>query len=345
MKYTFSAGPAKLPDRVMRRIQTEFLDYAGTGVSIVETSHRSKIFEDLIFRATVDMKDLLGVGDDYSVLFLQGGARTHFSLIPMNFARKKIAFVECGSWSSCAVSAVGSHFDFEVVSRSMNISDIGDVDADYLYLCSNETIEGLQFKNFPETDLPIVCDMSSDILAREVDASKFSLIFASAQKNLSIAGLTVLVIKNSFLDEANDLPGMLSYVKLRDSNSMLNTPPIFAIYVASLVLEDLKDLGGVTAQEKVNIRKAEMLYDMIDGSGGFYVSSLDKRFRSITNVVFGIHDSALEGKFLDEAFKVGLLGLKGHRKVGGLRASIYNSMPVEGVERLVEFMESFKRRS
>jgi phosphoserine aminotransferase len=351
--FNFSAGPAALPVEVLERARDEMLDYRGSGMSVMEMSHRSKAFVDIAERAEADFRGLLAVPDDYAVLFLQGGATTQFAMVPMNLLgdRTRADYVNTGSWSTKAIKEAKRFCDVNVAAsaESDNFSHVPDPatwslskDAAYLHLCSNETIGGVQFQEFPEVPVPLVADMSSDILSRPVDVSRFALIYAGAQKNIGPAGLTVVVVRRDLLGNARPgTPSMLDYAVHAEAGSMSNTPPTYAWYLAGLVFEWLKEQGGVTAIAARNQRKAAKLYGAIESSN-FYSSPVARHDRSLMNVPFTLPDAELDKPFLAGADERGLTNLKGHRSVGGMRASLYNAVPEEAVDALVEYMQAFE---
>lgn len=353
-KYNFYAGPAILPLEVMEQAQKELLDLNGIGLSVLEISHRSKDFVAVADSAEARIRKIYGVPDNYSVLFLQGGASTQFAMIPMNLLKGGTAdYVNTGSWAKKAikeaklfgnVNVAGSSEDknFNYIPKDLKLSS----DAAYVHVTSNETIGGIQFKEFPATgDVPLVADMSSDIFSRPVDVSKFGIIYSGAQKNMGPAGVTLVIIRNDLLDKvADNLPAMLDYKVQADKQSMYNTPPCFSIYIVNLVMGWLEKMGGVEGIQKINEEKGKLLYDYFDSSD-FYNGAANKEDRSLMNVTFRIHPEELEAKFIKESAQAGLIGLKGHRSVGGCRASIYNAMPIEGVKALVAFMEKFEKEN
>jgi len=354
----FNAGPAKLPTSVLEKVQSELRDYHGSGMSIMEMSHRSPEFEEINTRAEKTFKRLLGVDDGYRVLFLQGGASTQFAMVPMNLLPPGAVadFLVTGSWGEKAyeeVSAMGgAHLAASTKDnayRSVPSSDQIKLSENpaYVHLTSNETIQGVQWPNFPDLgDRHVVADMSSDILSRPFDAGKFSLIYAGAQKNLGPAGVTVVLIRESWLQNANKgVPTMLRYSTHIKNNSLYNTPPTFAIYVLDLVLQWIDGLGGLEGMASRNARKAKTLYDAIDGSGGFYRGHAEPSCRSSMNVTFRIANEALEKPFIKEAQAAGMVGLAGHRSVGGIRASIYNAIEEQACLTLAEFLGDFARRN
>ena len=355
--YNFSAGPAVLPKAVLARAQEELADWNGSGMSVMEMSHRGKEFMSIAAKAEADLRELMGIPGNYKALFLQGGAHLQFSMIPLNLLRGKTTadYVNTGEWSKKAIAEAGKFCKVNEVASS---ADRGfsyvppfeswqrSSDAAYLHYTTNETIGGVEFGWVPETgEVPLVADMSSNILSRPYDVSQFDLIYAGAQKNIGPAGLVLVIVREDLLGQvAPGTPTMLDYKVHADADSMYNTPPTFAIYMAGLVFDWLKQQGGVAAMEKINIEKARVLYEAIDGSGGFYRCPVDVADRSRMNVPFTLHDVSLDGEFLAQADQHGLLQLKGHRSVGGMRASIYNAMPLEGVQALADFMAQFARR-
>ena len=354
--YNFNPGPAALPLKVLEEIQVEFLNYRGSGMSITEISHRSDLFEQVVNHAKLRVKRLLDIGEEHEILFLQGGASLQFSMAPMNLlADDQVAdYVNTGSWSTKAIKEaqnLGKQVNVAASSedRSFNYipKDISyNEHAAYVHITSNNTIRGTQWKNFPDTGtVPLVSDVSSDIMGRTMDMSPFGLIYAGAQKNLGPAGVTLVIIRRDMLERVPDnLPTMLKYTTFAEKNSMYNTPPCFAIYVLQLVLEWLEEtIGGIGEMERINKQKADILYSYLDESG-FYKGTADKEDRSCMNVTFRITDHSLEQTFIAEALANELAGLKGHRSVGGCRASLYNAVTVEAVEALVSFMADFERR-
>lgn len=356
--YNFSAGPAVLPHPVLAEAQSEMLDWHGSGMCVMEMSHRGKEFMEIIHDAEHDLRELMHIPENYKVLFLQGGASLQFSMVPLNLLGDKtsIDVVNTGHWSKLAIKEAKRYANVNVVASSedRNFAYIPDEstwkrdsNAAYLHFTSNETIGGLQFPSFPvaQDDVPLICDMSSDFLSREVDVSQFGLIYAGAQKNIGPSGLTVLIIREDLLGKARaDLPTMLNYQVHADADSMYNTPSTYPIYIAGLVFKWLKEQGGVKGISTRNDEKAGLLYHVIESSQGFYSTHIDAPCRSKMNVVFQMKDSSLDETFLLEAKKNGLVQLKGHRAVGGMRASIYNAMPIEGVKSLANFMMDFARQ-
>ena len=355
--YNFSAGPAVLPESVLLKVKEEMLDWNGSGMSVMEMSHRGPEFMSIAEGAEASLRRLMGISQDYSVLFLQGGATLQFSQLLLNLVPDdgSVDYVHTGEWSKKAIAEARGLRNVNVVasSESEAFSRIPDFvswnmssDASYLHITSNETIGGLEFQTFPNNlSSPLVADMSSNILSRPVRVDDFGVIYAGAQKNIGPAGLTIVIIRRDLLERIPDsLPSMLSYAVQDKNQSMLNTPPTFAMYVAGLVFDWLNDLGGLSVIEKTNIEKSNLLYEKID-STDFYVSPIRKEDRSRMNVPFRISEPSLEKEFLKEAEERGLLQLKGHRSVGGIRASIYNAMPIQGVCTLVDFMSEFEREN
>ncbi len=351
--FNFSAGPAALPEAVLERAREEMLDYQGSGMSVMEMSHRSKTFVAIAEQAEADFRELLNVSDDYHVLFLQGGATTQFAAIPLNLtaAGDTVDYVDTGSWSKKAIKEAGKYCSVNVVASSAetNYDRIPgparwqlSADARYLHICSNETIGGVQFHNLPDTEVPLVADMSSDFLSRPMNVDQFALIYGGAQKNIGPAGLTVVVVRKDLCGNARpETPTPLDYAVQADADSMSNTPPTYGWYLAGLVFAWLKDLGGLEAIDAINRRKAGKLYAAIDNSN-FYHSPVDPAVRSHMNVPFTMPDAELDAKFVAGAEERGLSGLKGHRSVGGMRASIYNAVPEAAIDALVEYMHEFE---
>jgi phosphoserine aminotransferase len=356
--FNFSAGPAVLPIPVLERAQRELLCLPNAGASVMEISHRSKEFEPIIQGAGSNIRKLLNIPESYDVLFVQGGALLQFAMIPMNLLMGGTAnYVVTGAWSKKALS------EAKLVGNTRTIWDGNDTgyrrkpsdeeldianDSAYVYICSNETIEGVQYQVFPNTNgIPLVCDASSDIFCRPLDVTKFGLIYACAQKNLGPAGVTVVIIRRDLLERsAVSVPSLLNYKKISEAASMLNTPPCFAIYIVKLVTDWLlNDIGGLDKMHEINKEKAALLYSAIDNSDGYYKTHADKKFRSIMNIPFRLPSEELDKKFLNSAKEAGLVTLGGHRSVGGLRASIYNAMPREGVATLRDFMLEFVKNN
>ena len=356
--YNFNAGPSALPLAALQKAQAQLLDFQGAGMSILEMSHRGKEYEAVHNQAIALLRELMGIPEDYEVLFLQGGASLQFAMIPMNFlpAGRRAAYAITGVWSEKAFDeakrlgevyeAASSKSDKH--NRIPSLEELKvDEDSAYLHITSNNTIYGTQWKDFPDTgSVPLIADMSSDILSRPVDVSKFSLIYAGAQKNLGPAGVTVVIIKRDFLATANpNIPTMLRYGTFAKENSLYNTPPTFGIYLMGLVLEWIKEQGGLTAITRRNEEKAALIYDAIDASNGFYKGHAVPAARSLMNITFRLPTEELEKKFLAEAKQAGFVGLAGHRSVGGCRASAYNAVPVEACKALKELMEKFQKEN
>jgi phosphoserine aminotransferase len=356
--YNFNAGPAALPLEVLQKAQDELVEYQGIGMSLMEISHRSAHYEKVNDETQQLLKELLGIPDGYQVQFLQGGASTQFAMIPMNFLRpgKAASYVLTGAWAQKAVKEAQLFGETTIAASSeadkfMKIPDLRDIHIDphaaYLHLTSNETIEGAQFQSYPDTgNVPLIADMSSDILSRPVDVSKFSVIYAGAQKNLGPSGVTVVILKDDMLqDLPKHIPTMLRYDIHAKNNSLYNTPPAYSVYMVNLVLKWIKEQGGVTILEQKNRKKTDLIYNAIDQSGGFYRGPVDQGSRSIMNITFRLQDEELEKKFVKESEQNGFVGLKGHRSVGGIRASTYNAVPYESCKALADFMGDFQHRN
>ncbi len=354
--FNFSAGPAVLPEPVLLEAQRDLLALPGVGASILEISHRSRTFEKIIADAEANLRQLLGVPDDYAVLFLQGGARLQFSMIPMNLmggGRRLCNYLVTGSWSKYAAQEAVKFGETKVIwdgkatnyDRLPESSDLKvDPKAAFLYYASNETIQGVQFRDEPDTgDVPLVCDSSSDFLSRPVEIKKYGIYYACAQKNAGPAGVTVVIIRKDLLPRSSEaLPGYLNFHTHAEAQSLWNTAPTFPIYILGLVTKWLvDDVGGLAKMESINRSKSKLLYDVIDSSDGFYVGHSQPKWRSMMNVSFRLPSEELTKTFVEKAEKQGMTDLKGHRSVGGIRASLYNAMPVEGVERLRDFMVEF----
>ena len=353
--YNFSAGPSALPLEVLEEAQKEFLDFAGTGMSVTEISHRNKKFEEIVNEGSALLRELLNIPDDYAVIFVQGGASQQFAAVPLNLMHKgKADYVVTGNFAKKAFQEGKIYGDAACVASSEDktytyIPDVKNIpfreDTDYVHICANNTIFGTRYVEFPETKAPLVADMSSDILSREIDVKKFGVIYAGAQKNLAPAGLTLVIAKRDLIQDPLPIcPTMLKWKVQDENNSLYNTPPCFSIYMATLVLRRLKKLGGIKAINEVNEYKAGLLYDFIDNSS-FYSNHVEKKYRSIMNVPFVTPDKDLDAAFIKGATERGLVSLKGHRLVGGMRASIYNAMPVEGVKALIEYMKQFEEEN
>jgi len=355
--FNFNPGPATLPVSAMERAQAEFLDYQGLGYGVVEMSHRSPEFKDILERTEANIRKLLDIPEDYAVLFLQGGASLQFAMVPMNLMvpGKPAAYADTGAWTSKAVKEAKLFGDVEIIysGKDVGYTAIGDPqewdipsNVSYVYICSNNTIYGTQYRFFPDTgDAPLVADMSSDILSRQIDVTKFALIFAGAQKNLGPAGVTLVILRKDLLERTPEsLPTMLKYGTHVEKKSAFNTPPVFAIYMVGLVTDWILEEGGLAEIERRNTVKSQALYETID-SIPFYRGTAEPADRSTMNITFRLPTEELEARFVAEAAERGLVGLKGHRSVGGIRASCYNAMPLEGVERLIDFMVEFAKRN
>ena len=354
--FNFSAGPAALPLEVLEEVQAELLDWQGSGMSVMEMSHRGKAFVSIAAQAEADLRALLAVPDNYKVLFLQGGAAGQFSAIPQNLlgGRDQADYVVTGSWGKKAVKEAGKYCDARTIAQPDGaFTHIPEPagwarrsDAAYLHYTPNETIEGVEFHQVPDDGgVPLVADFSSTFLSRPIDVSRFGLIYAGAQKNVGPAGLVIVIVREDLLDRAGpQTPMVWDYAKQAEADSMLNTPPCFTWYVAGRVFAWIRRQGGLAAMGEINQRKASKLYAAIDGID-FYANPVDPEARSWMNVPFTLADDALDASFLSEAEAAGLSTLKGHRSVGGMRASIYNAMPEAGVDALIEFMRDFARRN
>ncbi len=352
--YNFSAGPSMLPLEVLEKVQSELTDYAGTGMSVMEMSHRSKPYEAINAEAEADLRELMHIPDNYDVIFVQGGASTQFEAVPLNISvNKKADYVVTGNFSNKAYKEAKKYGDMVEAASSAdkNFTYIPELDrsmfrpdADYVHICYNNTIFGTRYASVPDTgDIPLVADMSSCILSQEFDVTKFAVIYAGAQKNVGPAGVTIVIVRHDMLGKENPLcPTMLKWATQVKEHSLYNTPPAFSTYVSMLVFRHLKKLGGVGEMQKVNEYKAKMLYDYIDNSS-FYTNSVVPKYRSLMNVPFVTPSPETDAEFVSEAAKEGLLSLKGHRLVGGMRASIYNAMPVDGIVKLIDFMTRFEK--
>lgn len=355
--YNFSAGPAVLPEEVLKEAADEMLDYRGTGMSVMEMSHRSKAFETIINEAEADLRELMNIPDNYKVLFLQGGASQQFAMIPMNLMKnRKAAYIVTGQWAKKAFQEAKIYGDVVEVASSADktfsyIPDCSDLpipeDADYVYICENNTIYGTKYKTLPNTKGHIlVSDVSSCFLSEPVDVTKYGIIYGGVQKNVGPAGVVIVIIREDLITE-DVLPGtptMLRYKIHADAGSLYNTPPAYGIYICGKVFKWLKKQGGLAAMKERNEKKAKILYDFLDESK-LFKGTVRKEDRSLMNVPFVTGDADLDAKFVKEAKEAGFENLKGHRTVGGMRASIYNAMPIEGVEKLVEFMREFEKNN
>mgnify|MGYP001082508615 FL=1 len=351
--YNFSAGPSMLPEPVLKKAAADMLDYEGSGMSVLEMSHRAKCYDAIIKEAEALLRELMNIPQNYKVLFVQGGASTQFGAIPLNLHKNgKGDYIVTGNFASLAAKEGARLTNARVIASSEEAvytyipkvtKDMIDPEADFVHITFNNTIFGTKYNYVPETgDVPLVADMSSMILSEPVDVSKFGVIYAGAQKNIGPAGVTVVIVREDLLDQAKaDCPKMLMWKTQADADSLYNTPPCYSIYISMLVFRWIKEMGGVEAVQQKNIQKASLLYDAIDSSD-FYKNSVAKEDRSLMNVPFVTPSAELDAKFVKEAAAEGLVSLKGHRLVGGMRASIYNAMPIEGVEKLVAFMKKFE---
>ncbi len=355
--YNFSAGPAVLPEEVLKEAADEMLDYNGSGMSVMEMSHRSKVYDDIIKTAEADLRELMGIPDDYAVLFLQGGAWTQFSAIPMNLMKNGVAdYIVTGQWAKKAWQEASKYGKANKIASSEDetfsyIPDCSDLpiddDADYVYICENNTIYGTKFWQLPNTKgKTLVADVSSCFLSEPVDVTKYGVIYGGVQKNIGPAGVTIVIIRKDLIRDDLDekVPTMLKYKTHADANSLFNTPPAYGIYICGKVFKWLKKQGGLAEMKKKNEDKAKILYDFLDSSK-LFKGTVRKEDRSLMNVPFITGNDELDAKFVAEAKAAGLENLKGHRSVGGMRASIYNAMPKEGVEKLVEFMKKFEEEN
>ncbi|MEG0873729.1 MAG: phosphoserine transaminase [Clostridiales bacterium] len=355
--YNFYAGPAVIAEEVLKTAQEELLNFNNTGMSVLEISHRAAAFDEVILEAEANILELLNLGDDYQVLFLQGGASLQFSMIPMNFLKEgeTADYVLTGSWSEKAlkeakkigkthVAFTDSENNYKRVPQDSEIEL--SQNPKYVHITTNNTIYGTEFRTMPKIDAPLIADMSSDIMSHPFDASKFAMIYAGAQKNLGPSGVTVVIAKKEFLATAQDVNAtMLKYSTHSEKKSLYNTPPCFSIYLVNLVTRWLKAQGGLVEVEKNNLKKAQYIYDAIDNSNGYYIGHADKDSRSLMNITFTMAKTELEKEFVAKAEAEGFIGLKGHRSVGGLRASTYNALPLEGAKELADFMNDFMAKN
>ncbi len=355
--HNFNAGPAALPLEVLQTAQAELTDFMGSGMSVIEMSHRGKEFDQVNNEANAAVRRLMGVSDDYEVLFLQGGASLQFCMVPMNLCRegKKADYINTGAWASKALKEAQILGKANVIwdgkpEGFLRCPDAGEItvspDAEYVHICSNETIGGIRYTEFPETgSVPLIADMSSDIMSRVIDVNKFGMIYAGAQKNIGPSGLALVIIRKDLIERApENLSTMLKYSTHAKNASMFNTPNTWGIYILKLVCEHVEKLGGVAAMQKINEEKAAILYNVLDGSD-FWKTVMDKKSRSIMNVVWRLETEELEKKFIAEAKERNMIGLKGHRSVGGIRASIYNAVPKASVQALADFMNEFEKQN
>lgn len=354
--YNFSAGPSMMPEAVLEKAAKQMLNYENSGMSVMEMSHRSSFYLEVFEKTKTLLKKVMNIPDDYKIVFIQGGATQQFSMVPLNLLKnKKADYAITGIFSN---NAYKESLKYGTINVAYDGKDNGykhiptqeelslDPEASYLHICANNTIFGTEWKYVPETNgVPVIADMSSNILSKPIDVSKYGMIYAGAQKNMGIAGLGVAIIKESLLqDVAKDTPVLLDYKLMIKNDSMYNTPPAYAIYVLGLMLEWIDETGGLEAMKKRNIKKAGLLYDYLDNSD-FYITHSDKENRSLMNVTFTTPSKELDDKFVKEATKLGMVNLKGHRLVGGIRASIYNAMPLEGIEKLIAFMKQFEEEN
>lgn len=355
--FNFSAGPAVLPEEVLKEAAVEMLDYKGTGMSVMEMSHRSKAYEEIIGSAEADLRDLIKIPDNYKVLFLQGGASQQFAMVPMNLMKnKKADYIITGQWAKKAFQEGKLYGEARAIASSEDktfsyIPDCSDLDinpeADYVHICENNTIYGTKYKKLPNTKgKDLVADLSSCILSEPIDVTKYGIIYAGVQKNVGPAGVVIVIIREDLIteDTLDGTPTMLKYKTHSDSASMYNTPPAYGIYICGKVFKWLKNLGGLEKMQEINEKKAAVLYDFLDKSQ-LFKGTVVKEDRSLMNVPFITGNDETDAKFVKEAKTAGFENLKGHRSVGGMRASIYNAMPIEGVEKLVEFMEEFEAKN
>jgi phosphoserine aminotransferase len=355
--YNFSAGPACLPEAVLKKAQEELVIYGNSGMSVMEMSHRSADYEDIIGRAEKDLRTLMGISDDYSVLFLQGGASLQFSMVPLNLmtTHKRAYYVNTGMWSKKAIAEAKKVGEVIVPASSEDKTfsyipelnaDMFKGDADYVHITTNNTIYGTRYTKLPETNgLPLVTDMSSCILSEVINVNDYAMIYAGAQKNIGPAGVTVAIIRKDLIGKApSSIPTMLDYKIHADNDSMYNTPPTYGIYIAGLVFAHLLENGGVPAMQKINEKKAAMLYDYLDNSP-LFKGTVEKKDRSLMNIPFVTGNEELDKKFVSKCKAEGIVNIKGHRSVGGMRASIYNAMPIEGVQKLIDVMKDFEKNA
>ena len=355
--YNFSAGPSMLPEDVLKTAAAEMLEYGASGQSVMEMSHRSKEYQAIIDAAEADLRDIMNIPDNYTVLFLQGGASTQFAMVPFNLMNKngKADYIITGQWAKKAYKEAARYGKARAIASSEDKTfsyipkitpDMIDPEADYVHICMNNTIYGTKWHNLPECgNVPLVADISSCILSEPIDVSKFGLLYAGAQKNVAPAGLTIVIVRNDLLGNAMDMtPTMLNYVTHSENGSMFNTPPCYTIYIAGLVFKWIKELGGLEKMKEINENKAKILYDFLDGSS-LFKGTVVPEDRSLMNVPFITGNEELDAKFVKAAKEAGFVNIKGHRSVGGMRASIYNAMPTEGVIKLVEFMKKFEEEN
>ncbi|MBQ9336167.1 MAG: 3-phosphoserine/phosphohydroxythreonine transaminase [Lentisphaeria bacterium] len=353
--FNFNAGPAMLPPQVMEKAQKEFCNYDNTGCGILEHSHRAAAFQGVLDRTNQNIRDVFGVPENYDIVYIQGGASLQFAMIPMNLMQGAADYADTGTWSSKAMKEAKAFGEVRTAASSKetkydHIPAFSEwklsADASYVHITSNNTIYGTQYQSFPKTQAPLIADMSSDIMSRRINVADFGMIYAGAQKNLGPSGLALVIIRKDLVGRTPaTVPTMLRYSTYTENNSLYNTPPTFGIYMIGLVTEWMKEVGGLEVIEKWNDAKAALLYKTIDESDGYFRTPVHKDSRSKMNVVFRMPTEELEAKFLKVVSENGMIGLKGHRSVGGLRASIYNAMPLEGVEKLVDLMTAFRKNN
>lgn len=355
--YNFSAGPSMLPEDVLKTAAEEMLEYGTTGQSVMEMSHRSKEYQAIFDEAEANLREIMNIPDNYKVLFLQGGASTQFAMIPLNLMNKnkKADFIITGQWANKAYKEAARYGEARAVASSADktysyipkttAADF-DPEADFVHICMNNTIYGTKYNELPDTgDVPLIADISSCILSEPIDVTKFGMLYAGAQKNIAPAGVTIVIIREDLIGNAMDItPTMLNYVTHAENGSMFNTPPCYTIYIAGLTFKWIKKMGGLEAIKEMNVKKAKVLYDFLDNSK-LFKGTVVSEDRSLMNVPFVTGNDELDAKFVAESKKAGFVNLKGHRSVGGMRASIYNAMPIEGVEKLVEFMKKFEEEN
>ena len=349
--YNFNAGPSAMPEDVLKEAQAEFLNYQDTGMGIIEMSHRSKEYDAMHQETKALLRELMEIPDNYEILFIQGGGSTQFMMTAANFLKKKAAYVNTGVWAKKAMAEAkffGEAYE-AASSADRNHSYIPqefviEPDTDYIHLTANNTIYGTEYPEFPKFDIPVICDMSSDILSRKVNVADFDLIYAGAQKNLGPAGVVIVIVKKAFLETARtELPTMLKYSTFAEKDSLYNTPPVFAIYMVNKTLHWIKNQGGVDAVAANNIAKANLIYAVIDNSNGFYKGHADKAYRSLMNITFNLATPEMEKDFIEQGKAAGFIGINGHRSVGGCRASTYNAVPMEACAALAEFMKQYQK--
>ena len=349
--YNFNAGPSAMPEEVLKEAQAEFLNYKDTGMGIIEMSHRSNEYDTMHQETKALLRELMDIPDNYEILFIQGGGSTQFMMAAANFLHKKAAYINTGVWAKKAMAEAkffGEAYE-AASSADRNHSYIPqefDIQpgTDYVHLTANNTIYGTEYPEFPKFDIPVICDMSSDILSRRVNVADFDLIYAGAQKNLGPAGVVIAIIKKEFLETARtELPTMLKYSTFAEKDSLYNTPPVFAIYMVNKTLHWIKNRGGVDAVAANNIAKANVIYDVIDNSNGFYKGHAEKEYRSLMNITFNLATPEMEKDFITKGKEAGFIGINGHRSVGGCRASTYNAVPMEACAALADFMKQYQK--